>query len=110
MEKSFTLISGRTKAQAHGLHKGPNSSDYINATSFVEIGPEDMSRLGVKEDELVLIRSDSGQVKARVHPAKLPSGLIFIPMGPTANSLVGTQTFGTGMPSFKGQPVEVEKV
>jgi len=110
MEKLFTLISGRTKAQAHGLHKGPNSPEYINATSFVEIGQEEMTRLGLKEDEFVLIRSDSGQVKARVHPANLPPGLIFIPMGPTANKLVGTQTFGTGMPSFKGQSVEVERV
>jgi formylmethanofuran dehydrogenase subunit D len=110
MEKLFTLISGRTKAQAHGLHKGPDSPDYINATSFVEIGQEDMTLLGIKEDELVLIRSDSGEVQARVHPASLPSGLIFIPMGPTANKLVGTQTFGTGMPAFKGQSVEVKKI
>jgi len=110
MEKLFTLISGRTKAQAHGLHKGHNSPDYINATSFVEIGREDMIRLGIKDDELVLIRSDSGQVKVRAHPADLPSGLIFIPMGPTANKLVGTETFGTGMPSFKGELVEVERV
>jgi formylmethanofuran dehydrogenase subunit D len=29
-------------------------------------------------------------------------------MGTTINGLVGTETFGTGMPSFKGLTVEVE--
>jgi len=110
MKNFFTLISGRTKAQADGLHKGPGSQDYINATSFVEIGQEDMNRLGIKKGQLVLIRSDSGKVEAPVQPANLPAGLIFIPMGPTANKLVGTETFGTGMPSFKGQSVKVEKL
>lgn len=110
MENFFTLISGRTRAQADGLHKGAGSQDHIKATSFVEIGQEDMNRLGITVGQLVLIRSDSGTVEARVHSANLPPGLIFIPMGPTANRLVGTETFGTGMPSFKGESVEVERL
>ncbi len=64
--------------------------------------------MGVTEGQLVLISSDSGEVEMPVRTANLPSGIIFIPMGPTANRLVGTETFGTGMPSFKGQSVEVE--
>ncbi len=110
MENIFTLITGRTKGQADGLHKGAGSPDYIKATSFVEICREDMNRLGITEGQIVLIRSDSGQVEAPVRTASLPSGIIFIPMGPTANRLVGTETFGTGMPSFKGQSVEVERL
>jgi len=108
MKNMFTLITGRTKEQADGLHKGAGSPDHINATSLVEICQEDMSRLGITEGQIVLLHSDSGQVEARVRTAVIPSGLIFIPMGPTANKLVGTETFGTGMPSFKGESVEVE--
>jgi formylmethanofuran dehydrogenase subunit D len=33
---------------------------------------------------------------------------VFIPMGPTANVLIGTETESTGMPPFKGLAVEVE--
>lgn len=108
MKNIFTLITGRTKEQADGLHKGAGSPDHINATSLVEICQEDMKRLGIKEGQLVLVRSGSGQVEVQVRAAVIPSGLIFIPMGPTANRLVGTETFGTGMPSFKGESVEVE--
>jgi formylmethanofuran dehydrogenase subunit D len=45
-----------------------------------------------------------------VKTGKLPSGLLFIPMGPTANKLVSAETFGTGMPNFKGESVEVEPI
>jgi len=110
MENRFTLISGRTKAQAHGLHKGPDSEEYLAATCYVEMGEKDMKHLGIAENDSVKIRSDAGQVKVRVRSASLPPGLIFIPMGPTANTLVGTRTFGTGMPNFKGETVEVKRI
>jgi formylmethanofuran dehydrogenase subunit D len=34
--------------------------------------------------------------------------MVFIPMGPVANELVGSETDGTGMPTFKGLTVEEE--
>lgn len=37
----------------------------------------------------------------------LPEDVVFMPMGPTVNLLVGSETEGTGMPSFKGLKVEV---
>ncbi|MCP4117413.1 MAG: formylmethanofuran dehydrogenase [Desulfobacteraceae bacterium] len=110
MEDFFTLITGRTKGQAHGLHIGAGSPAHLEATSFIEIGPEDMTRLGIKDGQIVRLRSDAGQVEAPVHSGNLPSGLVFIPMGPTANVLVGTDTFGTGMPSFKGLRVKLELI
>lgn len=35
-------------------------------------------------------------------------GVAYIPMGPWANMLVDPDTYSTGMPTFKGTPVEVE--
>ena len=35
-------------------------------------------------------------------------GLGWIPMGPWANSVTNPNTYSTGMPTFKGVPVEVE--
>ena len=108
MKNLFTLITGRTIDQAKGLHKGAGSAAHLDATSFVEIGAEDMTRLSIEEGQTVRLRSSTGHVEAMVRTGDLPSGLIFIPMGPTANKLVSTETFGTGMPPFKGEQVRVE--
>jgi formylmethanofuran dehydrogenase subunit D len=56
-----------------------------------------------------LIRSRFGQtvLSARMDSG-LPEGIIFIPMGPWANVLVGPDTGGCGMPQYKGVEVEVE--
>jgi formylmethanofuran dehydrogenase subunit D len=35
-------------------------------------------------------------------------GVAFIPMGPWANQVVNPRTYSTGMPTFKGTPIEVE--
>ncbi len=110
MENLFTLISGRTKKQAAGLHKGAGSVEHIEATSFVEISAEDMIRLGVTEGQTIKIVSSAGSVELPAYKADLPLRLLFIPMGPAANKLVGTETFGVGMPSFKGQQVTVEPI
>ena len=110
MEDFFTLITGRTKGQAHGLHIGAGSPAHIEATSFVEICPEDMTRLGIKDGQIVRLRSDTGMVEAPARIGNLPAGLVFIPMGPTANALVGPDTLGTGMPLFKGQSVKLERI
>jgi formylmethanofuran dehydrogenase subunit D len=90
------------------LHKGAGSAAHFEATSFVEICAEDMRRLNITEGQTVRLCSDAGHVDVQVRIGDLPSGLIFIPMGPTANQLVDTETFGTGMPSFKGESVRVE--
>lgn len=110
MDNLFTLITGRTRGQANGLHKGAGSSAHLKATSCVEICPEDMTRLGIKEGQVIRLRSETGQTEAYVKAGDLPPGLLFIPMGPTANRLVGTDTSGTGMPPFKGQRIEVERI
>ena len=110
MKSPFTLITGRTRAQAHGLHKGAGSPAHLEATSFVEIGSADMARLGIDEGRMVRLLSEAGQVEVPVRSGNLPPGIVFIPMGPTANALVGTETFGTGMPVFKGLHIELEPI
>jgi len=106
----FSLITGRTIGQADGLHKGAGSEAHLKATALVQICQEDMNRLGIKEGDIVRIRSNAGQVEAPALKGDLPTGILFIPMGPTANELVETDTLGTGMPPFKGLRVEVERI
>jgi formylmethanofuran dehydrogenase subunit D len=111
LNNRFILITGRTREQAKGLHSGGGgSAEHIKATSKVEISPDDMQRLTIIEGEIVRVTSSSGTINVPAYEGNLPKGMIFIPMGPSANRLVGTETFGTGMPSFKEQVVEITKL
>jgi formylmethanofuran dehydrogenase subunit D len=107
---NFTLITGRTRAQGDGLHQGRDSEAYRLATRLVEMNDEDMNTLGVGEGDLVSISTLAGQVTVPVKKGDLPRGMLFMPMGPTANLLVGGETESTGMPSYKGELAEVEAV
>ncbi len=111
MNNRFILITGRTREQAKGLHSGGGgSAEHIKATARVEMSPDDMKRLNILEGDVVRVTSLSGTTEVKVYEGDLPQGMIFIPMGPSANKLVGAETFGTGMPLFKEQVVEIIKL
>jgi formylmethanofuran dehydrogenase subunit D len=110
VSESLTLITGRTRKQAIGLHKGKSSSQYHEATALVELNPDDMARLGIEDGGQVLLRTAEAEIELTAHAGTLPVGLAFVPMGTLVNKLIGTETLGTGMPSFKGQKVEVAPV
>jgi len=103
----FKLITGRTAEQGRSLHTGKDSEAYRRATTVMDMNPEDMERLGVAEGENVRVRTQDGQAAVVVRAGTLPPGIVFIPMGPTANALIGAETEGTGTPLFKGLTVEV---
>ena len=98
MTEVFTLITGRTREQAEGLHKGKDSDAYRIATTLVEMCPEDMNRLAIEDGQIVRLRSATHFVELPVRSGKLSPGMIFVPMGPVANALIGSETAGTGMP------------
>ena len=110
MSENFTLITGRTVKQAAGMHKGKKSEAYRRATSLVEMNADDMARLGIGEGQMVRLCTAVGQVEVSAHSGSIPSKMVFIPMGPMANALIGPETEGTGMPSFKGLTVEIELI
>jgi len=103
----LTLITGRTRKQAIGMHKGKGSPEYHDATAVVEMNPEDMARLGIQDGGLALLRTADGEVELTARSGSLPPGLVFVPMGTSVNVLVGVETHGTGMPSFKGLEVDL---
>jgi formylmethanofuran dehydrogenase subunit B len=100
----FTLITGRTSKQAVAMHqgKGKESSEYLRQTSLVQANEQDIARLGLAEGQAVRVHTDYGQAEALLEVGKLPPGLLFMPLGPAANALIGPATHGTGMPDSKG--------
>jgi formylmethanofuran dehydrogenase subunit D len=69
-----------------------------------------MKKLGIKSRSNVKVTSKYGSVivKAAKNPYGSDPGLVFIPCGLWANAICGDETFGMGMPLFKGFQVEVE--
>jgi formylmethanofuran dehydrogenase subunit D len=67
----------------------------------------DMARLGIKEGQVVCLKTRTGQVDLHVRSGELPPGMVFIPMGPSASTLAERYTDGTGMPLLKGLTVQL---
>jgi formylmethanofuran dehydrogenase subunit D len=70
----------------------------------------DFKKLGCWKNTNVRVTSKYGTVivKAQETSQGPHPGVGFIPMGPWANQIVNPNTYSTGMPTFKGTPVEVE--
>lgn len=107
---SATLITGRSFGQGIGKEYGRFSEKYLYVVKSCEMNPEDMVALGVKRGSHVRVRSEFGEIVARVTDPtqELPKGSIFMPYGLWANTLVDPDSQGTGMPLLKGIPVELE--
>jgi formylmethanofuran dehydrogenase subunit D len=107
------LIPVRSTKQGTGANTGKRSSDYLEATSTIEISRVDMGRLGLVDGDRVRLRSAYGEAVLRCQgrkPEDLPAGLLFIAYGPGSSQLVGDDTQGTGMPDSKGILVDVAPV
>ena len=104
MEKiEVTLNSGRTSQQGVGLEVGKTSEEYFKSVSYIELSPVDAGALGIGDGVNVEVETAYGSVvvSAKVSE-KLDEGTTFFPYGLWANQVFGSETGGTGMPSFKG--------
>lgn len=102
------MISGRTLGQGAAC-ESKMSPEFFRATSVCSVSEEDYKSLGLLQGKNVQISNDFGHavLSSHVDPG-LPRGMVFIPMGPWANVLVGPDTGGCGTPHFKGVEVNVE--
>ncbi|MCR4406335.1 MAG: formylmethanofuran dehydrogenase [Anaerolineae bacterium] len=106
----FVLITGRTAKQGAALSRGKDSSEYRQATGFVQMSREDRECLGVEEGRRVRLRTVFGEAELELREGDVPPGMLFVPLGPAANTLIAADTQGTGMPDSKGLVVEVELI
>jgi formylmethanofuran dehydrogenase subunit D len=108
--KKFILVTGRSTAQGKSKEKGKQNSEYIESVTICEFDPKDLKDLGLKPGENVKISTAHGSVVLKASESKQAphEGIIFIPYGAWANLLTGSETDGSGMPSYKGIPSEVK--
>jgi len=105
-----TLLSGRTIHQGTGKEHGKTSQEYYESVAICEIDPEDLKTLGIKEGTNIKVSTQQGSVVVKaVESKRAPHPrIVYMPYGPWVNIVVNPITHGTGMPSFKGIPAEIE--
>jgi len=98
------LLTGRTLRQGQAKEYGKLSERYLKSVAICEIDPDDMKRMGIKDNSNLRISTDYGSVVVRsTKSLRAPHvGKIFVPYGPWANMILDPKTHGTGMPSLKG--------
>lgn len=106
----ISLLTGRTIDQGTGKEYGKLTQEYFESVTICLLDPEDMKRLGIQENENIKVTTNFGSVVIKAVPStRAPHPQIaFIPYGPWANLVMDPQTHGSGMPSLKGIPAEIE--
>jgi len=105
-----SLLTGRTIDQGKWKECGKLSGGYQESASTCQMDPEDMRRLGVRDGQPVRVTTKFGSVVLRASRSRRTPhpGVAFIPYGPWASVVMDPTTHGTGMPSLKGIPAEIE--
>ena len=105
----ISLLTGRTIDQGTSKEYGKLTNEYFESVTICQLDPEDMERLGIKENDNVRVTTQFGSVTIKaIESTKAPHPKIaFIPYGPWANLVMDPQTHGSGMPSLKGIPAEI---
>nr|WP_231624132.1 molybdopterin dinucleotide binding domain-containing protein [Methanobrevibacter arboriphilus] len=86
--------------------------EYRHASGTAYMDPRDMARLGVKNWDTALVKTDWGGevVVFTAHSRDAPhEGQIFICKGPWANVIVSPETYCCCDPTYKGVEATIEK-
>ena len=85
--------------------------EYKNASGPCYMDPRDMGKLGVKNWDTVLVKTEWGEVvvNAAVSRDAPHEGTVFICKGPWANTVVSPDTYCCSDPTYKGIHCTVEK-
>jgi formylmethanofuran dehydrogenase subunit D len=97
------LTSGRTLKQGRAMELGKLGPEYLKEVAYCEMDTVTLESLGLEEGDPVRVETKYGSVivSSKIDRRAEP-GVVFIPCGPYANAIIGSETEGTGMPEFKG--------
>jgi formylmethanofuran dehydrogenase subunit D len=105
---SGMLITVRTSRQGAAMEKGKLTPEYLEETAMLSVCPADLGALGLAPGQRARLASENGEVVVTCRAVEGPPGIFFLPLGPTANQLMGGDTRGTGVPDYKGVTVTLE--
>ena len=105
----IVLISGRTTKQGVTAEIGKTSDDYLQNVALIQLNPKALEELGAADGDTVEVKTEYGSCVVKCQKADVEENMGFMPYGPWANLLVGSDTQSTGMPDSKGVEADVSK-
>ncbi|MEM2107320.1 MAG: molybdopterin dinucleotide binding domain-containing protein [Candidatus Bathyarchaeia archaeon] len=98
-----TLLTGRSLGQGRAKEQGKLSELYLESVACCEVQPEDLQNIGLEYGKNIRVTSNHGSVvvKAVMPTQPLPRGVVFMPYSIWATQVLGSDTDGTGMPTYK---------
>jgi len=105
---SGLLVTVRTAKQGAEMVTSKHGAPYLAEISTLRIHPDDLSSVGVKDGDPVMLVSPHGEVKVTCKGAEVPQGLFFLPLGAVANTLFSAwSTEESGVPNWKRIQVSI---
>ncbi len=102
------LTSGRTLKQGRAMELGKLGPEYLKEVGICEMDEVTLKALGLSEGDPVCVETIHGSVVVVCKlDRRAEPGVVFIPCGPYANAVTGSDTEGTGMPDFKGASAQL---
>jgi formylmethanofuran dehydrogenase subunit D len=102
-EVAVTIVTVRDIFQDEAGRKSRFSDEYENLSALIILDRQDMSRLGAKDGQKLLVKNDVGSVivAARTSEDDAHPGLAFMYNSPWSNQLVSDAAPGSSIPCFK---------
>ncbi|MEM2383769.1 MAG: molybdopterin dinucleotide binding domain-containing protein [Candidatus Bathyarchaeia archaeon] len=106
----FILITGRTIEQGKFKEHAKITEKYMASVAVCEMHADDMMKIGVRDGDYIKVTTEVGSIVVKAKRSKRikTSGVVFMPFGPWVNSILPSETEGTGMPPLKGFKVKIE--
>jgi len=85
------------------MELGKLGPEYLKEVGICEMDKVTLEALGIDEGDTVRVETIHGSVVVMSKiDRRADPGVVFIPCGPYANAVTGSDTEATGMPNFKG--------
>jgi formylmethanofuran dehydrogenase subunit D len=103
MDAEVTIVTFRDIFQYEAGKKGRYSDEYQKLSAEIILDKQDMTRLGTKDGQRVLVENDVGSivVAAKTSEDDPHPGLAFMTNSPWSNHLVRDDVCETSIPGFK---------
>lgn len=103
MDAEVTIVTFRDIFQYEAGKKGRYSDEYQKLSAEIILDKQDMTRLGTKDGQRVLVENDVGSivVAAKTSEDDPHPGLAFMANSPWSNHLVRDDVCETSIPGFK---------
>lgn len=111
-EYDVTIVTHRDIFQNAALESSRFTEEYEKLSAVITIDRQDMERIGIKDNDTVVVSNSSGKVVVLAHGSGYEEphpGIAYMLNSPWSSALVSNETGGSGVPVFKSIKAVVSK-